>query len=39
MPTRLNNQDTGAYIIIQQRTFENDLTGHILETEADDWVH
>jgi predicted phage terminase large subunit-like protein len=39
MPTRLNNQDTGAYIIIQQRTFEDDLTGHILETEADDWVH
>jgi len=38
-PTRLNNQDTGAYVIIQQRTFENDLTGHILETEADDWVH
>lgn len=39
MPTRLNNQDTGAYIIIQQRTFENDLTGYILETEADEWVH
>ena len=39
MPTRLNNQDTGAYIIIQQRTFENDLTGHILETEGEDWVH
>ena len=39
MPTRLNNQETGAYIIIQQRTFENDLTGHILEHEAEDWVH
>lgn len=39
MPTRLNDQNNGAYIIIQQRTFENDLTGHILETEADDWVH
>jgi predicted phage terminase large subunit-like protein len=39
MPTRLNNQETGAYIIIQQRTFENDLTGHILESEAGDWVH
>ena len=38
MPTRLNNQDTGAYIIIQQRTFENDLTGYIQETESDDWV-
>ena len=39
MPTRLNDQKTGAYIIIQQRTFENDLTGHILETEGDDWCH
>jgi predicted phage terminase large subunit-like protein len=39
MPTRLNNQETGAYIIIQQRTFESDLTGHILETEVGDWVH
>lgn len=39
MPTRLNNQETGAHVIVQQRTFENDLTGHILETEADDWVH
>ena len=39
MPTRLNNQETGVYIIIQQRTFENDLTGHILETEGEDWVH
>jgi predicted phage terminase large subunit-like protein len=39
MPTRLNNQETGAYINIQQRLAENDLTGHILETEADDWVH
>lgn len=39
MPTRLNNQETGAYVVIQQRTFENDLTGHILETEGEDWVH
>jgi predicted phage terminase large subunit-like protein len=39
MPTRLNNQNTGARIVIQQRTFENDLTGHILETEMEDWVH
>jgi predicted phage terminase large subunit-like protein len=37
MPTRLNNQETGAYIVIQQRTFENDLTGHIMEHERDDW--
>ena len=30
MPTRLNNPKTGHFIIIQQRTAENDLTGHLL---------
>lgn len=39
MPTRLNDPDTGAFIIIQQRLAENDLTGHILEKEADGWTH
>lgn len=39
MSTRLNDQNTGAFIIIQQRIAENDLTGHILEKEASDWVH
>ncbi len=39
MSTRLNDQKTGAYIIIQQRLAENDLTGHILEKEADGWTH
>ena len=30
MPTRLNDLELGAFIIIQQRLAENDLTGHIL---------
>ena len=39
MSTRLNDQKTGAYIIIQQRLAENDLTGYLLEKEADGWNH
>jgi predicted phage terminase large subunit-like protein len=40
MPTRANDLSTSAWIIIQQRLAENDLTGHILEHEGDDgWVH
>jgi len=39
MSTRLNDQKTGAYIVIQQRLAENDLTGHILEKESDKWTH
>lgn len=37
--TRLNNPKTGAFIVIQQRLAENDVTGHILEKNAEDWVH
>ena len=37
--TRLNNPKTGAFIVIQQRLAENDITGHILEKNAQDWVH
>jgi predicted phage terminase large subunit-like protein len=39
MPTRLNDPEHGAFIIIQQRLGEDDLTGHILEHEADGWTH
>ncbi len=39
LSTRLNDQKTGAFVVIQQRLGENDLTGHILETDGDDWVH
>lgn len=38
MPTRLNDPETGAYIIIQQRLAENDLTGHIQENELEGWT-
>jgi predicted phage terminase large subunit-like protein len=39
MPTRLNDPEHGAFIIIQQRLGEDDLTGHILEHESDGWTH
>lgn len=39
MPTRLNDQDKSVYIVIQQRIAENDLTGDILQTDADNWTH
>lgn len=39
MPTRLNDPELGAFIVIQQRLGEDDLTGHILEHEADGWTH
>jgi predicted phage terminase large subunit-like protein len=39
MPTRANDPETCAWIIIQQRLAEDDLTGHILEHEADGWTH
>lgn len=38
MSTRLNNQKTGAYVIIQQRLAENDLTGYLQEKESDGWA-
>ena len=39
LPTRPNDQQLSAIIVIQQRLAENDLTGHVLETEADGWCH
>lgn len=39
MSTRLNDPKTGAYIVIQQRLAEDDLTGHILERNVGDWTH
>ena len=38
MSTRLNNPKTGAFIVIQQRLAEDDLTGHIQEKENDNWT-
>jgi predicted phage terminase large subunit-like protein len=40
LSTRLNNPRTGAIILVMQRLHEEDLTGHILSTDAgSDWVH
>ena len=39
MSTRLNDAKTGAYIIIQQRLAEDDLTGHILSKDMGEWTH
>lgn len=39
LSTRLNDPKTGAYIIIQQRLHQDDLTGHILGRSQGEWVH
>ena len=38
MPSRLNDQDHGAFIVIMQRVHERDLSGHILANELG-WTH
>lgn len=38
MRSRLNDPKTGQKIIIGQRSHDNDLFGHIMETEGDRWV-
>jgi predicted phage terminase large subunit-like protein len=37
--TRLNDPKTGAYIVIQQRLAEDDISGHILEKNNGEWCH
>jgi predicted phage terminase large subunit-like protein len=39
MSTRLNDPKAGAYVIIMQRLHEDDLTGHILSNNHEDWTH
>jgi len=39
MSSRLNDMKTGAYVIIMQRVHEKDLSGHVLEREAEEWDH
>lgn len=39
LSTRLNNPKTGAFVIIQQRLSEQDLTGYILEKDVGEWTH
>jgi predicted phage terminase large subunit-like protein len=38
MPSRLNDQQHGVFIVIMQRVHERDLSGHILATEMG-WTH
>lgn len=38
IPTRLNDQRTGAFVVIMQRLHEKDLSGHILARELG-WDH
>lgn len=37
--SRLNNPDKGVFIVIMQRLHENDLTGMLLNTDAENWKH
>lgn len=39
LSTRLNDMATGAYVLIMQRLYENDLTGHVLSQSRGEWVH
>ncbi len=39
MSSRLNDPDTGAKVIIQQRVHSKDLTGHILTKHAGEYTH
>jgi predicted phage terminase large subunit-like protein len=39
LSTRLNDQRNGAFIVIQQRLSEQDLTGHIMSKDVGDWTH
>ncbi len=39
MATRMNNPRLSAWIMIQQRLAQNDISGHILERAGDDVVH
>jgi predicted phage terminase large subunit-like protein len=39
LSTRLNDPKTGAFIVIQQRLSEEDLTGHILSKDVGEWTH
>jgi len=39
LSTRLNDMKNGAYVVIQQRLSENDITGHVLSKDHGDWTH
>lgn len=37
--SRLNDPNSGAFVVIMQRLHEADLSGYILDTSEADWVH
>lgn len=37
--TRLNDQQTGAMVVVAHRIHEQDVSGHILDTNDGEWVH
>ena len=39
LSTRLNDPKTGAFVVIQQRLSEEDLTGHIMSKDMGEWTH
>lgn len=39
LSTRLNDMKNGAYVVIQQRLSEEDITGHILSKDRGEWTH
>jgi hypothetical protein len=39
LSTRLNDPRSGAFVVIQQRLSEEDLTGHILSKDTGEWTH
>lgn len=39
LSTRLNDPKTGAFVVIQQRLSEEDLTGHIMSKDEGEWTH
>jgi len=38
LSTRLNDPATGAYVVIMQRLHQEDLTGHVMTKESENWT-
>jgi len=39
LSTRHNHPQTGVYVVVMQRLHEDDLSGHIISKNSDDWCH
>lgn len=39
LTTRLNRPEIGIFIVVMQRLHEDDLTGHLLSKDPDNWEH